>query len=70
MEQSNDFASVLQKRAKLIGEKAVFRNETEAVPVAGSVATLFDVDAKGNVREAAVNILGGNYWGISKVLSR
>jgi hypothetical protein len=70
MEQSTDFASVLQKRAKLIGEKAVFRSESDAVPVAGTVATVFDIDQNGLVRETEVNILGENYWGISKVLSR
>jgi hypothetical protein len=70
MEQSNDFASVLQKRAKMIGDKAMFRNETDAVPVAGTVATVFNIDANGLVGESEANILGENYWGISKVLSR
>jgi hypothetical protein len=70
MEQNTDFAAVLQKRAKLIGENAMYRNETDAVPVAGTVATLFDFDANGLVKQGEVNILGENYWGISKVLSR
>lgn len=70
MEQSADFASVLQKRAKLIGEKAGFRGDSDAVPVAGTVSTVFDIDQNGLVRETEVNILGENYWGISKVLSR
>ena len=70
MEQSSDFAGVLQKRAKLIGEKAVFRNDADVVPVADSTATVFDIDDNGLVQEKEVAILGENYWGISKVLSR
>ena len=70
MEQSSDFASVLQKRARLIGDKAQFRNDTDAVPIAGSVSTVFSIDPNGLVRESDTNLLGENYWGISKVLSR
>jgi hypothetical protein len=70
MEQSNDFAAVLQKRARLIGEKAQFRNDTDAVPIAGSVSIVFSIDPNGLVRDSKANLLGENYWGISKVLSR
>lgn len=70
MEQSNDFAAVLQKRARLIGENAQFRNETDAVPIAGSASVVFNIDSNGLVRESEANLLGENYWGISKVLSR
>jgi hypothetical protein len=70
MEQSSDFAAVLQKRAKLLGEKAMFRNDSDAVPVAGTVATIFEIGTNGLVKEIEANLLGENYWGISKVLSR
>jgi len=70
MEQASDFAEVLQRRSKLIGEKALFRNDTDAVPTSGTVATLFDIDDNGLVKEKEVNILGENWWGISKILSR
>jgi hypothetical protein len=70
MEQSTDFAAVLQKRARLISEKAIYRNDSDAVPVAGTVATVFDINANGLIKESEANILGENYWGISKVLSR
>lgn len=70
MEQSSDFAAVLQKRARMIGERAQFRNDTDAVPIAGSVSTVFSIDQNGLVRESETNLLGENYWGISKVLSR
>lgn len=70
MEQSSDFAAVLQKRARLIGDQAQFRNDTDAVPIAGSVSTVFGIDPNGLVRESDTNLLGENYWGISKVLSR
>src|SRR5690606_23780748 len=38
IDQSSDFASVLQQRAKLISESALFRNDGDAVPIAGSVS--------------------------------
>lgn len=70
IEQNSDFASVLQKRAKLIGEKAVFRGDADAVPIAGTVTTVFDIDNNDNVTKTETNLLGENYWGIAKILSR
>jgi chromosome segregation ATPase len=70
MEQASDFAEVLQRRSRLLGEEALFRNDTDGVPVSGTVATLFDIDSNGLVRESDVNVLGENWWGISKILSR
>jgi hypothetical protein len=70
MEQASDFAEALQHRARLLGEKALFRNDTDVVPVTGSVSTLFDIDSNGLVKESDVDILGENWWGISKILSR
>ena len=70
MEQTADFASVLQKRAKLIGEKALFRNDTDVVPVAGTTTTVFDIDDNDVIQEKEAAILGENFWGVSKVLSR
>jgi hypothetical protein len=54
----------------MIGEKAQFRNDTDPVPIAGSVSIVFNIDPNGLVRESEANLLGENYWGISKVLSR
>ena len=70
MEQASDFAETLQRRSKLLGEKALFRNDTDAVPASGTVATLYDIDENGRVKESDANILGENWWGISKTLSR
>jgi hypothetical protein len=70
MEQSTDFAGVLQQRAKLISESASFRNKTDVVPVAASTTTVFDIDDDGGIREKEANILSDNFWRISKVLSR
>ena len=70
MEQASDFAETLQHRSKLIGEKALFRNDTDVMPASGSVAILYDIDANGLVKESDVSILGENWWGISKILSR
>lgn len=70
MERSNDVASVLQTRSRLIAEKATYRAEDDAVPVATSVATLFDIDGQGQVTTSKANLLGENYWGVAKYLSR
>jgi hypothetical protein len=70
IDRSSDFASILQQRAKLIGETALFRNDGDAVPVAGSVDTVFDIGDGGSISKTEVNVLGENYWGIARVLSR
>ncbi len=70
MEKASDFADVLQQRAKLIADKATFRTDNDAVPVAGTVATLYRIDSSGLIRESDTQILGDNYWGIAAVLSR
>lgn len=70
MESVLDFADVLQTRARLIAERAKFRSDTEVVPAPGSVATVFSIDANGVVKEKDANLLGDNYFGVAKVLSR
>lgn len=69
-EQMTDLADVLQQRARLIGEEAVFRHDDNAVPVPASVATVYVLDAGGAVERKTANLLGDNYFGIAKVLSR
>jgi len=70
MDDAADYAEILKRRSALIAEHAVFKNDDDAVPVAGTVATLFAIDANGAVRERDANLLGDNYWGINSVLSR
>jgi len=70
MESVTDFADVLQQRAKLLSDHAKFRNDDDVVPAAGSVASAYAIDANGVVREKDANLLGENYFGIAKVLSR
>ena len=70
LDQVTDFAEILRNRAKLLGQTAQFRDNSEAVPVSGSVATVYAFDANGLVLDVDANILGDNYWGISKILSR
>jgi hypothetical protein len=70
MEKIADFADVLQRRTGLIAEHAVFKNDADVVPIPGTVATVFAIDANGVVREKDANLLGENYWGLSDVLSR
>ncbi len=70
MESVTEYADVMQKRAQLITEQAVFRNEEDVVPAAGSVATVYAIDANGVVKKRDVSLLGDNYFGVTKVLSR
>jgi hypothetical protein len=70
IDRSSDFASILQHRAKMISELALFRNDSDAVPIAASVSTVFDIDGDGTVGKTDVNLLGENYWNIAKILSR
>ena len=70
IDHTSDVASILQQRAKLIAELALFRNEGDAVPLAGSVSTVFDIGQNGSIRRTEANLLGENYWGIAKILSR
>ena len=70
MEQASNFVETLQHRSKLLGENALFRNDTDVVPTSDTVATLYDINENGLVREREANILGENWWGVSRVLSR
>ena len=70
LEKSTEFAGALQRRTKLISDRASFRNKTDVVPVAASTTTVFDIDEDGGIREKEANILSENYWRISKVFSR
>ena len=70
LDQSTDFAGMLQQRAKLLFDRASFRNKTDVVPVAASTTTVFDIDDNGLITEREASILSENYWRISKVLSR
>ncbi len=66
----SDYADVLQQRARMLAERALFMQDDDAVPVAGSVATLIAFNEGGAVSERNANLLGENFWGVSDVLSR
>ena len=70
MKSVTEFADVLQKRAKLIADNAVFRSNDDVVPTSGTVATVYSIDLNGVVRKKDANLLGDNYFGVAKVLSR
>lgn len=65
-----DMAETLKKRARLLSEGAVYKNDDDAVPLPGTVATLFRFDSNDVVRTSDADLLGRNYWGISSALSR
>lgn len=64
------FADEIQARAKKIAERATFRNDDDAVPVPASVVAVYRFGSNGLVRTSDVNLLGENFFDISKVLSR
>jgi hypothetical protein len=70
LQTSSNFVDVLQKRAQFIGNDARYPGESNPVPLAGSVVTLYRIDGNGLVRESEADIAGQNYWGISKIFSR
>ena len=63
-------ADVLKKRLRLISRCAEYENADDAVPVPASVAKVFAIDSGGEVTETDVDMLGDNYFGIAKILSR
>ena len=70
MEAVTDHAEVLKKRAQLIAEHAMFRNDDDVIPAPGTAATVYSIDANGVVKQKDANLIGDNYFGIAKVLSR
>lgn len=70
LEQGADSADILKKRVLKLGESAKFAGKSDAVPIAGTISTLYKIDSNGVIRESELNIAGENYWGISKIFSR
>lgn len=69
-EKATAFADVLQRRAKLIGEKARFRGAEDTVPTAASVSTVYAIDKNGLIKTFEQNLLGENYWNMTAMVSR
>ena len=70
IDASTDLADILKLRAAKIAEHADFADADDAVPAAGTVATLYAFDAAGNVATADGNLVGEDYWQVSRVLTR
>lgn len=68
-EKATAFADILQQRAKLIAEKAKFRDDDDTVPVSNTVSTVFSI-GNGGVSTSDANLLGENYWDVTNILSR
>lgn len=65
-----DLAETLKKRSRLIGEGAKFRHDEDAVPIPASVSVVFAFETDGSLHKHEANLLGDNYFGIARVLSR
>jgi len=70
VERREPATETLQERAKHIARHAEFRNDDEAVPTSASVATVFDIMVNGAVGRIDANLLGENYFKVTRVLSR
>jgi hypothetical protein len=70
VENASNYIDILKRRAELIAKHAIFSQDDDAVPIAGTVATIFAIDANGVVSTSDADLVGDNYWGITKVLSR
>ena len=70
MESATEHAEVMKKRAQLIAEHAMFRNDDDVIPAPGTAATVYAIDANGVVKRRDANLIGDNYFGIAKVLCR
>lgn len=60
----------LQNRATMLASEAAFRSADDAVPVPATVSTVFDISDSGVVSKTDANLLGENYFGLAKVMSR
>ncbi len=67
---SDDLPEILKKRSRLIAEGAKFRHDDDAVPVPSSVSTMFAFGANDQIERFDANLLGENFFGIARVLSR
>ena len=68
--QIDTTTEILQQRAKLIAREASFRRDHDVVPVSATVATVFDISKNGVISKIDASLLGENYFGLAKVLSR
>ena len=69
-EETDHLAQLLQQRARLIADHAQFRHDDDPVPVPGTVSTVFAIDSRGGIDKQDANLLGDNYFGLARVLSR
>lgn len=70
VEKREPDSKILQERARQIARDAEFRSADEAVPTSGSVATVFDIMVNGAISRIDANLLGENYFKVTRVLSR
>ena len=67
---SENFAEVLNKRCQLLAQSAEYRDDADTIPVPASVTTVFTSDADGEAARTSADIIGENFFGIARILSR
>jgi hypothetical protein len=70
IQSRSDISDELARRAQLIADEATFRSDEDAVPVASSMSTVFELDGSSVKKKHYVDLVGENYWGLRDVLSR
>ena len=66
-----DVADEVQNRAQKIAAEAKFRGVEDAVPVSSSVSTVHELAGSGDAgKNSNVDLLGEDYWGLSRIVSR
>ena len=70
LKKSSDYTEILKRRAGLLGEKARFASDQDAIPAPGTMGVLFKIDLRGLVREIEFDIATLYYWYIYRVFSR
>lgn len=67
---SENFAEVLKKRSHMLTQVAEYRDDQDTVPIPASVTTVFEVNADSELARSRADIIGENYFGIARILSR
>ena len=63
-------ADTLQKRARLLSERAMFMRNEDTIPEPGSVAMVICINDGGAVSARNADLLGEDYWELTSAMSR
>jgi hypothetical protein len=67
---SGNFAEILKKRCQLLAQLAEYRDDNDTIPIPASVTTVIAIETDGEVTRTTADIIGENFFGIARILSR